>query len=109
VLARGRSKEALQHARTANDLLTAIGHVEEYESLVRLMLAETLEASGDHEAAMEAIRVAAERLTARAAQISTPAWRESFLTRLADNARTMRLAREWGLSHSAPGAASARN
>ena len=109
VLARGRIKEALQHARTANDLLTAIGHVEEYESLVRLMLAETLEASGDHVAAMDAIRNAAERLSLRAAQISTPAWRESFLTRLADNARTMRLAHDWGLSHAPSGAASGRN
>ena len=109
VLARGRIKEALQHARTANDLLTAIGHVEEYESLVRLILAETLEASGDHTAARDALRVAADRLNARAAQINNPAWRESFLSRLADNARTMRLAREWDLSHSPPGAASAQN
>jgi ATP/maltotriose-dependent transcriptional regulator MalT len=95
-LAQGRVKEALQHARMANELLASIGHVEEYESLVRLILAEALAASGDIAQARAALRAAHERLQARAAQIANPDWRESFLTRLPDNARTLRLAREWG-------------
>jgi tetratricopeptide (TPR) repeat protein len=97
VLAAGRVKEALQHARMANELLATIGHVEDYESLVRLVLAEALAAAGEAEAARAALRAAYERLMARAAQIANPDWRASFLTRLLDNARTVRLAREWGL------------
>jgi tetratricopeptide (TPR) repeat protein len=97
-LAQGRTKEALQHARTANELLATIGHVEDYESLVRLILAESLAASGDVEAARAALRAAHVRLLARAAQIANPDWRESFLTRLLDNARTTRLAREWNVT-----------
>jgi hypothetical protein len=34
---------------------------------------------------------------ARAAQIANPDWRAAFLTRNLDNARTVRLAGEWGL------------
>jgi tetratricopeptide (TPR) repeat protein len=97
VLAAGRVKEALQHARVANELLSAIGHVEDYESLVRLVLPEALAAAGEVEPARAALRVAHERLMARAAQIANADWRASFLTRLLDNARTVRLAREWGL------------
>jgi eukaryotic-like serine/threonine-protein kinase len=97
VLAQGRAKEALQHARMANELLATIGHVEDYESLVRLVLAEALAAVGEVEPARAALRAAHQRLLARAAQIANPDWRESFLTRLLDNARTMRLAREWNV------------
>jgi tetratricopeptide (TPR) repeat protein len=98
VLAQGRTKEALQHARTANELLATIGHVEDYESLVRLILAEALAAAGDVEPARQALRAAHQRLLARAGQIANPDWRESFLTRLLDNARTTRLAREWDVT-----------
>jgi tetratricopeptide (TPR) repeat protein len=97
VLAQGRTKEALQHARMANELLASIGHVEEYEALVRLVLAEALAASGDTEGARAALGTAHRRLLARAALIANDDWRESFLSRLPDNARTMRLAREWGV------------
>jgi hypothetical protein len=103
VLAQGRREEALEYARKAHARLEAIGHVEEYESLVRLMLAETLEESGHHAAARAALGAAADRLAARAALISNPAWRESFLTELPDNARTMALARAWGVPTAARG------
>jgi eukaryotic-like serine/threonine-protein kinase len=96
VLAQGRIPEALQYARKANELLASLGHVEEYESLVRLVLAESLAASGESAAARAALGAAYERLQARAALIANTDWRESFLSRLPDNARTMRLAREWG-------------
>jgi tetratricopeptide (TPR) repeat protein len=96
VLAAGRVKEALQHARLANELLGTIGSVEDYESLVRLVLPEALAAAGEVEPARAALAAAHERLMARAARIANPDWRQSFLTRLLDNARTVRLAREWG-------------
>jgi len=95
VLTSGRVKEALQHARMANELLATIGHVEDYESLVRLVLPEALAAAGEVEPARDALRAAHERLMARAAQIANPDWRAAFLTRNLDNARTVRLAREW--------------
>jgi hypothetical protein len=95
VLAGGRVKEALQHARMANELLATIGHVEDYESLVRLVLAEALAAAGEVEPARATLRAAHERLMARAAQIANADWRAAFLTRNLDNARTVRLAREW--------------
>jgi eukaryotic-like serine/threonine-protein kinase len=98
VLAQGRVQEALQHARKANELLATIGHVEDYESLVRLVLAEALAAAGERDAARAALRAAHERLLARAAQIANADWRESFLSRLHDNARTTRLSREWGFA-----------
>jgi tetratricopeptide (TPR) repeat protein len=97
LLAQGRAAEALALARTANDLLATMGAVEEYESLVRLVLPEALAATGDAAAAREALRAARDRLLARAGQIHNPAFRESFLTRLPDNARTVQLAREWGI------------
>ncbi len=97
VLGQGRAKEALQHAQKAHELLAMIGHVEDYESLVRLVVAEALAATGEREAAHAALRTAHERLLARAAQIANSDWRESFLTRLHDNSRTTRLAREWGV------------
>jgi tetratricopeptide (TPR) repeat protein len=95
VLAQGRVDEALRHARKANELLAAIGHVEDYESLVRLVLPEALYAAGDMQAAREALRAAHDRLLERASKIASPDWRDSFLTRLRDNARTVRLAKDW--------------
>jgi hypothetical protein len=101
VLAAGRVDEALGHARAANELLATIGHVEDYESLVRLVLAEALSAAGEAEPARAALRAAHVRLMARAGQIANPSWRAAFLTRLLDNARTVRLAREWRVDESA--------
>jgi tetratricopeptide (TPR) repeat protein len=98
VLAQGRPDEALEHARRAHEMLDAVGHVEEYESLVRLVLAEALAASGDQAGARTALAAAASRLTARAGLIQDTAWRESFLTRLTDNRRTLELARAWGVA-----------
>ncbi len=42
-----------------------------------------------------AVGVAAERLRQRAARISDPGWRQSFLERVPDNARLLELARLW--------------
>ena len=97
MLAQDRHAEALDQARRASVLLSEIGHVEEYESLIHLTLAEALYASGDPDAARAALRGALARLRARAAQIGNPEWREGFLTKLPDNARTLALAHSWGL------------
>jgi tetratricopeptide (TPR) repeat protein len=92
VLAAGRADEALVLARDAHRGLDELGAIEEGESLVRLMVAEALAATGDRAAAREAAAAARDRLLARAARITDPAWRDSFLYRIAENARTLDLA-----------------
>jgi serine/threonine protein kinase/tetratricopeptide (TPR) repeat protein len=87
--------EAEPPAREAMDVLDALGGVEEGESYVRLTFAEALEATGAHEAAREAIATARVRILERAAMIHDPAWKESFLERVRENARTLELARQW--------------
>jgi tetratricopeptide (TPR) repeat protein len=93
--ARGRPEDALTAARAAHTALEANPHIEEGESLVRLMFAETLFAAGDAVAALEAIVAARERLLARAGKIGEPQHRDSFLARVPENARTLELWRRW--------------
>jgi hypothetical protein len=54
--------------------------------------AEALSAAGKATDFAAAIAEARERLLARAAKISDPAWRERFLTAVAENDRTLALA-----------------
>jgi hypothetical protein len=86
---------AEEPAREAVEILDALGGIEEGESYVRLAFAEALEASGDHDAAREAIATARVRILERAAMIHDPSWKESFLERVRENARTLELARQW--------------
>ena len=95
-LAKGDVSEAAAAAREAMELLEELGGIDEGESLVRLVHAEALSASGDFAGARRMIATARERLLERAAKISDPAWRASFLERVPENARTMALARAWG-------------
>jgi tetratricopeptide (TPR) repeat protein/predicted Ser/Thr protein kinase len=88
-----RPAEALPIAREAHETLESLGALEEGESLVRLVWAEALRASGDRDEFARAARAACKRLLARADKISDPAWRERFLTAVPDNARTLSLAR----------------
>jgi serine/threonine protein kinase/tetratricopeptide (TPR) repeat protein len=91
LLARGRGQVALEASREGLDLLLATGGMEEGESLLRLVYAESLAAVGHEAAAVDAIDVAHQRMSARAARISDPAWRASFCERVASNARTLGL------------------
>lgn len=95
LLLKGRNIEALDHAREAMALLDALSALEEGESLVRLVYAEALRHAGDRDVARGAIASARDRLLARAARISNPEWRQSFLENVPDNARTLALARAW--------------
>jgi eukaryotic-like serine/threonine-protein kinase len=97
LLAQGRSKEARESAHEAASLLDAIGTSKYSEALVRLMNAETRIAVGDEAGARAAVVAARDRLLERAQRISDPCMRESFLTRVSDNVRTIELAREWGV------------
>jgi eukaryotic-like serine/threonine-protein kinase len=95
LLARGSLPEALSAARQAAELLESLGQIAEGEALVRLVYAEALEASGEMAAAHAAIIAARERLLARADRITDPTYRESFLQRVPENARTLERARQW--------------
>ncbi|WP_437669162.1 protein kinase domain-containing protein [Sorangium sp. So ce131] len=99
LLAGGRAAEALEAARRADEaasaLAASLGHLEEGESLIYLAHAEALEACGAREEARSAIANARERLLSRAARITNPAWRASFLENVPEHARTLALARVW--------------
>jgi tetratricopeptide (TPR) repeat protein len=95
LLAHDRSAEALASAQEAKAVLDRLGELEVGESLVRLVHAETLFAVGDRRGALAAIFEARVSLLARAEKITDPAWRESFLRRVPDNAATLARARAW--------------
>jgi tetratricopeptide (TPR) repeat protein len=93
-------ERAQEPAREAMEVLDALGGVEEGESYVRLTFAEALEANGDHQAACDAIATARVRILERAATIHDAAWKTSFLEGVRENARTLSLARDWGIGAS---------
>jgi tetratricopeptide (TPR) repeat protein len=93
-LGSGQVDLALAAARRAMDLLIELGGVEVGESAIRLVYAEALEAACEHEAARAAFESARDRLLERADKIRDPGRRESFLTNIAENARTLELARK---------------
>jgi tetratricopeptide (TPR) repeat protein len=94
-LAQGRVAEALEASREGIALLDK-GGVEEGESASRLLLIEALVRSDLRDEAREAARTARDRLEERAARIGDRAWRESFLARVPEHARTLELAAELG-------------
>jgi eukaryotic-like serine/threonine-protein kinase len=94
-LHQGRVREACEGAQTAMDLLRRLGGIEAGEALVRLVFAEARFAQGRLREAREAISEAAARLRARSAKIDPPAWRESFLQEVPENARTLQLELQW--------------
>jgi len=64
-------------------------------TLVRLVHAEALEAAGQHAAARAELAEARDDLEARAARIPDAAARQSYLTRVAENARVVALSEAW--------------
>ncbi|WP_437785660.1 serine/threonine-protein kinase [Sorangium sp. So ce1097] len=99
LLAQGRAAEALELAGRAAELaaavVTSLGHLETGESLVYLVHAEALAASGDMPRARAAIALGRDRLLERAGKIANRAWRACFLENVPENARTLALARAW--------------
>lgn len=88
-------KLALPPASEGIAMLDALGGVDEGESYIRLVFAEALEASGEHEAARDAIATARVRILERRAMIQDPMQRESFVMLVKENARILELARLW--------------
>ncbi len=96
-LARGRVAEACATAAESSALLDELGAMEQGEAFVRLAAVEALRAGGDLEGARSAAAIARARLLERGAIMTDPALRESFFTRVPENARTFELARELGV------------
>ena len=94
----GDVESALVHATKAMDIVNATGPAEEGDAGVRLLHAEALRAAGKVGASAAAIASALERLKERAGRISDPALQRSFLERVPDHARTVRLADAWGVA-----------
>jgi tetratricopeptide (TPR) repeat protein len=93
-LARGAVPEALELATQAEQQLAEVAAVEG-EGEVRLVYAEALHASGHTELARAAIARARARLEERAQRIGRVDWRQSFLEKIPDHARTLALAQAW--------------
>jgi len=101
-LAQGRTAEALAAAEDAVARSEAMGGCGMFRgAFVRLAHCEALHATGAHEAARRAIAEARDRLFAIAGRIADPAYRQSFLETVPENARTLELARAW-LGEAAP-------
>jgi tetratricopeptide (TPR) repeat protein len=95
-LAQGRAEDALAAAEDALSRYTAMGGCGMFRgAFVRLAHAEALHATGAHDAARRAIAEARTRLYANADKIADPAYRQSFLENVPENARTLTLARAW--------------
>jgi eukaryotic-like serine/threonine-protein kinase len=101
-LAQGRADDALATAEDAVARCAAMGGCGLFRgAFVRLARCEALHATGAHEAARRAIGAARDRLFAIAGRIADPAYRQSFLEVVPENARTRALARAW-LGEAAP-------
>lgn len=88
----------LEGARAAAEeaaALLAEGGVESGENLIRRVQIEAVAASGDRERASALLGVAWERLSAQAARLGGEELRQSFLTRVPDNARIVALREAW--------------
>jgi serine/threonine protein kinase/tetratricopeptide (TPR) repeat protein len=90
LLMQGRSTEALAAAQQASELLQAGVGSESGESIVRLALYEAQLANNEPGAA-KTLQEARARLLQRAEQLQNDLWRESFLSRVPENARIMAL------------------
>jgi tetratricopeptide (TPR) repeat protein len=90
--AQGRPADALAAARQAMEILASEGEIEEGESLLRLVHAEALQATGDAGQAAAALAEARDGLLVRAGKIADAELRRSFLERVPENARILELA-----------------
>jgi tetratricopeptide (TPR) repeat protein len=98
-LARKRTEDALRAAREAMEILERFGGIEEFEPLVRIALAEALDASGERAAAARVIAAAKQRIEALAAKLDGDS-RNSFLANVVDNQTILKLAARWQVESS---------
>lgn len=95
LLIKNQAEASLIPAQRAMELLERLGGVEEGEAQIRVVYAHALYENGRREEAMERIALAHSRLSAQAARLSDPRWKQSFLERIPEHARTVRFAAKW--------------
>jgi eukaryotic-like serine/threonine-protein kinase len=91
----GRIDEARARADEGLELLAQFGSTEEGVIVLYLVRAETRHAAGDVVGAARAIEEARANVVDRAMKISDVAIRETFLSRIWENSRTLERANEW--------------
>lgn len=97
LLAQGRAAEAREAAQRGVQALEQIGGEGSGAVGTWLSLAEAALAQGEDSAAEKALRKAQHHLHLRAKEVTDPAARERFLSRVPENARTRELVRQrWG-------------
>jgi len=94
LVAKGQLEAAQMAADEAFIMLEILETIEEGETTVRLVYAEALYANGRMDEFRRAITSAQRHLFAKADRIRDPAGRARFLSAIADNARTLELARQ---------------
>jgi tetratricopeptide (TPR) repeat protein len=96
-LAEGRPAEALAAAEDGMAKDQAMGACSQFfrGAFLRLVYAECLEATGNHEAAKTVIAKARDRLVSIAGHIGDPEFRKSFLENVPENRKTFDLAEQW--------------
>ncbi|HWO26538.1 MAG TPA: protein kinase [Kofleriaceae bacterium] len=95
-LAQGRLLDAVAAAQEGLTMYEATGACGFFRgAFLRLVHAQCLEATGDHETAKTAIAAARERLLVIAAKIGDFEYRRSFLEGVPENRQTLALARQW--------------
>jgi eukaryotic-like serine/threonine-protein kinase len=98
---------ALERAEEAVAIFENLEGVAEGESLSQVTYALALRAAGREAEGRRRIAAARRRLLEKADWISDPAWRQSFLDNVLDNARLLHVAAEWlGDDSPPPGRAS---
>lgn len=97
-LLQGRNAEALSHATTAMSIVAESGVAEEGDAIIRLAYVEALFAMEQRPAAVAALASAWKRVADRAALVTDPELRRSFLERVPEHQRTAELARREGLA-----------
>jgi tetratricopeptide (TPR) repeat protein len=86
---RGRWADAVEAAEAAMKLLDAMEGTGEGEAYVRLTYGSVLASAGRRQESEDAMNFAQQRLISRAASISDPRWRMSFLENVPEHAATL--------------------
>jgi hypothetical protein len=94
LLARGKVSEALEEARTARALLVEVGLLEEGEGLIRLILAQSLHASGNVDEARAVLVEGADEIRRKAETITDADVQQIYLA-IPEHVETFALEKEW--------------
>lgn len=97
-LAEGRVADALDLGASAVAMISQIGPAEEGDAIIRLAHIEALFAVNQRQAALAALGSAWRRIQERAAIITDPEMRRTFLERIPEHARTAELVRREGIA-----------